>query len=424
MLTTSKPLGLLAAAGLGACLLARPVHASDEQSRDHGSRSAKEKEEQLKPLDYELGLFGGGYAQGPSFGVLGQAGVDYAPKVKRHKFRVGTEYMHEPFSSKTFNFPEEDQVSARRARLVQPMHIVEGKVGWGTQWTELVETGVGFRGDWWSPAYRRDERWSLRPSVNLEIGRSKGWFWETDVEFFYKKFPNYLIADRRIDQQGVDVDSELGYDFEKFAKVSAGFEWEFTDYLDARYDQPAPGGGLERATRSKDYVSYQPYVAATLKPSKGVRIRTKYEVQLNDARFYDRSMTGRDENDVLTRKFIRDYYDYIRHRVSLRVRWESKKERVRLEGLAEYWRRDFRTYEARDAENHWLGELRTDHSVELGGEFSVLAHGFADDVLPQGLYVSAFASHLHRSSNMKREVSLATNFQITRVFLGLELKTR
>ena len=54
----------------------------------------------------------------------------------------------------------------------------------------------------------------------------------------------------------------------------------------------------------------------------------------------------------------------------------------------------------------------------------MLAYGFGDEALPQGLYVSAFGSHLQRFSNMKREVALATNFQISRAFLGLELRTR
>ncbi len=416
--------GSIAAIGLAAFLLGRDVRASDEQSRDHGSRATRVDEASLKPLDYSAGVFGGAYAQGPAFGFLGQAKIDYAPKVERHKFRVGTDYLHDPFSSKTFNFPEEDQDAARRARLVQRMHIIEGRVSWRTQWVDTVRTEVGVRGDWWIPEFRRDERWSFRPNMGLKLGRSKGFFAELDTEFFYKKFPNYLVADRRIDQQGVDADLEVGYDFKKWAKLSVGFDWTFTDYLDARYDRPAPGGGLERAEVSKDYLSYQPYVSATIKPTKGLRVRARYAIQLHDSRYYDRSMSGRDPDGALVQKFITDYYDYIRQRATLRVRWKTKTERFSIEGIGEYWHRGFRTYEARAVDNRWLGELRVDQSLEVGGEASVLAYGFGDDLLPQGLYVSAFGSHLYRTSNMKREVSLATNFQITRVFLGLELRTR
>jgi hypothetical protein len=132
-------------------------------------------------------------------------------------------------------------------------------------------------------------------------------------------------------------------------------------------------------------------------------------------------MTGRDEFDSLEPKFFVGYYDYRRHRLGVRLSWDLR-DRLYLAAGSTAWVRHFDVYEARDADNHWTGELRRDLQLEAAGEASVRVYSFDWLTRRQDLFVTLHGAHVTRSSNMEREVSLATNFSITRVFLGLELR--
>jgi hypothetical protein len=126
-------------------------------------------------------------------------------------------------------------------------------------------------------------------------------------------------------------------------------------------------------------------------------------------------MTGRLDAGALEPRFIRDYYDYDRHRLKATARW-SPSVGLRFELFGEYWVRRFDTYEARDADNRWLGERRVDHDLEAGLEASYALHDAGD----HRVELVAFASHLRRRSNMERELSFATNYDVTRLFIGIE----
>ncbi len=409
-------------AALSALVMGHTAHASDEQSRDHGSRATSKDRDALSGTEYDVGVFGGGYVQGPSFGVLGQVGLGYSHDLGVHTLEVTGGYEHEPFSTKTFNFPEEDQAAGDQRRLAQGMHIIDGSLRWKSKWNKWTRTGLRFTTNGWLPELDRDRRLSLRGRTNIRLGRlSSGAYGELMVEPYYKKFPRYHVADRRLDQWGVVTDAELGYKVKKRAQFSGGVELEWTDYLDARYDERAPTGEIVRSVVSKDYYSYIPFARVEVRPGGGIRMSSRYRVQFHDSRNYSRDMLGLDQLGFSDRKLIHDYYDYVRHRVDVRLRWDFR-DRLRVELLAEAWRRDFRTYEARDVDNRWTGQLRRDTSVEAGAEISVLAHQFEALGLEHGLYVAAFGSHLMRRSRMKRELSLATNYDISRVFIGLELR--
>ena len=132
-------------------------------------------------------------------------------------------------------------------------------------------------------------------------------------------------------------------------------------------------------------------------------------------------MTGRDEFSSLQPKFFEGYYDYRRHRFRLYGGW-SLRDRFELRLYGEAWVRRFDVYEARDVDNYWTGELRLDTELEFGGDASLRLYTLPRGKLAPSLYLTLFGSHIHRRSNMQRQVSLATNFDVTRVFLGFELR--
>ena len=411
---------------------ASEVNASDDQSRDHGSRATrdakngkkKKKKGPTNSLIYRFGLFGGAYVQGPTPGVMGDAMLGWELGVGDHTLTVSSDYLYEPFSTKTFNFPEEDQaVAPVDKRLVQGNHVVGGDLKWKTKWNKWLRSSLRFSADGWFPDYRRDRRWSTRLYPNLRFGKLKGVFGELDGQLFYKKFPNYRLADRSIDQQGFVAGASIGYNFDKLARLTAGFNYEFTDYLDARYDALDANGAVVRSTQSKDYLVYTPWAEARLRPGFGLDFSAKYEYEVQRTHNYDRNMTGRAPTGLPEQKLIDDYYAFKRTRLSWSASWEYK-DRLSLEVMSELWIRRFDNYEARDAENFWTGELRIDASVEVGGEFAVRVVDFDWLKMENSLHFIVFASHLRRRSNMLREVSLATNFDVTRVFAGFELSSK
>ncbi len=424
-----RKLGTLIASLIFVVLLSLPgkSSASDDQSRDHGSRATREakknkdKKGPTNGLTYRLGLFGGAFVEGPTPGVMGDAMLGWELRTRKHKLTVSTDYLYEPFSTKTFNFPEEDQAPQIDRRLVQGNHIWGGDIKWRSKWNKWLRSSLRYTADGWWPDFRRDRRWAMRLYPSLRFGKLTGAFGEIEGQLYYKKFPNYRVADRSIDQRGYIAGTSFGYNFDKLARLSAGFTFEFTDYLDARYNAlDSTTGEVIRATQSKDYLVYTPWAEARLSPGFGLDFSAKYKYEVQRTRYYDREMTGRTPEGVLEAKLLRNYYDFRRSRISWSGEWEYK-DRLSIEVMSELWVRRFDNYEARNADNVWTGQLRLDTSVEVGGEFSVRVVSFDWLAMENNLHFILFASHLRRRSNMQREVSLATNFEITRVFAGFEL---
>lgn len=380
--------------------------------------------------DYRLGLYPGTYVQGHGVSVGARAGVrtTLEPKPK-HRLVLGLAYEYEPFSTKTLGFPEEDEVQGGLNRtLVQSMHIIEGDAGRRLVWNKLVTTFIDLHGDAWWPQKDQHQRWAVRLSNGIRVGKSTGVFGELENQLFFKKFPNYFIATRRIDQEGSIPSARVGYNFGKLARLAAGFAFDYTHYLDSRYNALAPDGSFTqadgsfiRAEQSKNYLDYIPFGEFTLQPTKGLRIRGRYAFERQKTQHYDRVMTGRDQFATLTPYFFRGYYDYRRHRASLGISWRFR-DRLRLAADVEAWVRHFDVYEARDVDNFWTGQLRLDTEIDASMEAAVRVHTLKGKRRDHDFFISLTGVHVSRSSNMTHEISLATNFDITRVLLGFEVR--
>jgi hypothetical protein len=288
-----------------------------------------------------------------------------------------------------------------------------------------VTTTLDVAADAWWPLLRQHQRLSARLTPGIRIGRAKGVFGELSTELYYKKFPNYYINSvmRRIDQEGAAPTAVVGYNFRKFARLSAGFTLDFTHYLDAQYNFVRQDGTYGRSRHSKNYLDYIPFAEVLLRPAKGLRIRGRYAFERQRTQHYDRVMTGRDEFGSLTAKLFHGYYDFRRHRANLWISWEFR-DRLRLAAAAAAWVRHFDVYEARTADNYWTGELRFDAEIESSLAVEVRVASLRRPKMQHDFFVSLIGSHVTRRSNQKREISLATNFDITRVFLGFEVRGR
>jgi len=257
-------------------------------------------------------------------------------------------------------------------------------------------------------------RYSADLDLNHRYGKRKGWFGEGDLGLSIRKYPNYFVADRRIDNKGISLTPGFGYVFKGGHELEARYDFDFTAYDDARYDVLEPNGAITRSDTNKEYVSQSAIIDGTYRPSKAIKLRLRYQFEVNNSINYDRKIGGVGLTGASEDKFMPDYS---RHLLRLRLSWDLGK--LSLTSMAEYWVRGFDTYEARDVDNVWTGELRQDHSVDLGLEAAYLV---AEPAGTQ-LSVVGFVSHLHRDSNMKREISFATNYEVTRVFVGLEVRS-
>ena len=85
--------------------------------------------------------------------------------------------------------------------------------------------------------------------------------------------------------------------------------------------------------------------------------------------------------------------------------------------------RPYDTYQARNADNDWLEETRLDGGVnlDLSGE---LALGEVTLAKSEGFTFAAVASGSYdtQSSNMERELSFATNYAVTRLYVGVAIE--
>lgn len=406
---------------------APPKPAKKKKKQKKSTRKPKEKHRVYQGTEYSVGLYPGGFVQGRGLSVGVQAGIRQRLEPKKNNplvLELGYEF--EPFSTKTLGFPEEDEVMMSILRtLVQPMHILSGGVSRQMKWGKLVTTSLDLTADAWWPSIDSQQRWAVRLTPWMRIGRSTGFFGELESQLYYKKFPNYYIDSvmRRIDQEGATPTATVGYNHKKQVRAAVGFAFDVTHYLDAHYDAIAADGSIVRSTRSKNYLDFIPFADLTVRPVKGLQIRGRYAFEKQETRHYDRVMTGRDEFGSLIPKFFEGYYDYRRHRANLWVTWEFR-DRLRLAAAGAGFVRHFDVYEARTADNFWTGELRLDTELEGSLELAVRVGSVVRPRSQHDFFLSLLGSHVTRRSNMKRQVSLATNFDITRVCLGFEVRGR
>lgn len=407
--------------GISSSLALAPAASAQDEGEDNRSRTSKKADETEVGGSYRASVFGGTYIQGARYAPMVDVGLRGGADFGVHEILAKFDYVYDPFSTKSFNFADENQTTDSVAvtdRLAQSMHEIEGKLGWDARWSKMSRTKVWLGGGIRLPEFDSDRRYAADLDFNHRYGKRRGWFGEGDLELFIRKYPNYFVADRRIDNKGISLTPGVGYVFQGGHELEAKYGFEFTNYDDARYDVLEPNGVITRSDESKKYVSQSAILDGTYRPSKTIKLRLRYQFEVNNSINYDREIGGVGLTGASQDKFMPDYYDYSRHLVRVRGSWDLGK--LSLTSMAEYWVRGFDTYEARDVDNVWTGELRQDHSVELGLEASYLL------AEPGGTLLSAvgFVSHLHRDSNMKREISFATNYEVTRVFVGLEVRSK
>jgi hypothetical protein len=162
-------------------------------------------------------------------------------------------------------------------------------------------------------------------------------------------------------------------------------------------------------------------VGASWKAVEGLKLTSELELVRSDYSDYMREMEGRDASGNTEARLIRDYEDATRCLLRLGANYRPT-EAWKVRFSAAGWVRPYDTYQARNADNDWLDETRLDAGVnlDLSGELAlgqvVLAEG-------EGFSFSAVASGSYdtQSSNMERQVSFATNYAVTRLYLGVSV---
>jgi hypothetical protein len=374
--------------------------------------------------ELDLGLWGEAYLEGEHLGVAGDARGELAYTAGAHRVSLTPRYTYDPHALKTFAFAEDEADEAdggdnTASRLVQSSHQGRVALAWEAAWLDSFASTVFVRGDL--------EQTALRPDWSRTFDTGAGLHWggrgfdpgpriEAEGGYFLRGFPNYRVADRSLDQHGGEARLAAVYSFGRIAEVEAAYETRLTTYRDARYDRLDEDGAIVRADESKRYWRHDAGLALVLRPVTRLRLALGYTYRHHDSRDYDRALTGLAADGTAERRFVRDTYDYDRHEVGLAAAWRSRGG-FRVSGSLAYWVRPFATYQARDADNVWLDETRTDRQVEADLTLSLPL--VQTNTLT--LAASAEASYLRRASNMRRERSFATNYTISQLSLGLEL---
>jgi hypothetical protein len=428
------PAALLAALALGVSW--RVAHAAEDDS-DAASGAARPAVEEstegalpgvppdraapaskLDPsLDVEAGI--DSYLQDasakPRFGARAGAALERAEQ--RLRLEVGVE--RQPFVLRTWNFTDED-TETTDLRLTQSQDAATASIRWGADWTPRLSTTLELGGAWRWP----DDAALERRSVDLDAGSSwrldgmlAGWRLDVGLGGGLRDYPNYLVLDRRLDQRfalgSVGLVRRWGPRLETLVR----YELRGIDYVDAHYDDVDADGRVTRADESKAIVRHTAEVRATWRPTRRWRARLGYGFERNDTSNYTREMTGRDADLDFSTRLIRDYEDYRTHTVEAGLLFKAGAGVV-VELSADAMVRPYDTYQARSRDNVWLDETRLDRGWSVGVS---PAWTFAE-AWWGSWSVFAEARHQSHGSNMKRETSFATNYDVTRAFAGLRFE--
>lgn len=388
--------------------------------RTKAARQSATKDEPAVTLEARVAAYGGAYLEEKRASALAEAKLTARVENGRARSRFGAGYGFEPFTLKTSSF-EEEQTDGN-ARLVQSMHAVDAFAEFQTRITRRLRLSLTLAGDAWFPEVALDRRWRGKTELKLRFGAMRGAYLSGDLGGQVKYFPQYFVAGRRIDQVEVAGTAELGYSFDRATKLFLRTELGVVRYLNARYDVLRDGQILP-SNDNKMHIQRSIGIGAAWGVIEPVVLGARYEYRLNDSVHYDRRMTGRSADGALVAKFIPDYYDYERHEARMDADLRLGR-RFRAEAGASYWFRGFDTYEARDADNLWTGELRRDRGLEISASMDFRVVRFDSSGVDSTVWLTSFGSRVMRRSNMRREVALATNFDVTRVFLGVAIETR
>lgn len=284
-----------------------------------------------------------------------------------------------------------------------------------------MTTNLDVHGDAWWPSKTQHQRWSMRMTPGIRIGLPTGFYGEFDPVLLQEvpelphRHPPHRLG-------GGDLHRPLvGYNFGKLAQVAGGFTFDFTHYLDAHYNALAPDGTLIRSTESKNYLDYIPFGELQLRPAEGLRDPRALRLRAPE----DPALRPGDDR---TRRVCLTHPPLLPRLLRLPAPPGEPgalldfRDRLHLAAMAEAWVRRFDVDQARTVDNFWTGELRLDTEIEASLDAAVRVHTIKGKYRQHDFFVTLLGSHVTRTSNMQREVSLATNFDITRVLLGFVVR--
>jgi len=359
------------------------------------------------------------YAESAELAGQGGAGLSIRQRWAANKASYGATLAHEPFALRVFNFGAgEDSYSPER--LTQSTDTAAAAMRWQRRWSETFSTdGQASVSQRWAEnssdeqrlteaswAFEEREAFGLRPMS-----------WTATAGYGRSIYPQYRVADRSLDSEWGSLDVATGYRLTEKVELTAGYEVRSTQYIDAKYDDVDSAQKVTRATEDKSLLRHTGTVGASWKAAEGLKLTAELELLRNDYSNYMRVMTGRDASGNYEDRLIRDYEDATRSLLRLGASYRPRNRwKVRFGGEA--WVRPYDTYQARDVGNHWLDKTREDSGVnlDLSGEVALAeAAGFAFSAVASGSYD-------RQSSNMERELSFATNYAVTRLYLGVAVE--
>jgi hypothetical protein len=368
-------------------------------------------------------LAAAGYAESSELAGQAGAGLSIKQRWAGNKASYGATLEHEPFALRVFNFGDgEDSYSPER--LTQSTQTVAGAMRWQKRWSETFSTdGQASVSQRWAEN-ASDERRLTEASWAFEEREAFGLrpvSWTATARYGRSIYPQYRVNDRALDSEWGVLEVAADYRLTPKVELTAGYAVRSTQYLDAKYDAVDSNGTVITATEDKSLLRQTASVGASWKAIEGLKLTSEVELVRNDYSDYMREMDGRDASGNTEARLIRDYEDATRRLLRLGASYRPT-DAWKVRFSAAGWVRSYDTYQARSADNDWLEETRLDAGVnlDLSGELALgqvvlaEAEGFAFAAVASGSYDT-------QSSNMKRELSFATNYAVTRLYLGVSV---
>lgn len=416
MRTTLRPASLLVALALA------PAGAAANEAEGE-QKSAWRVLEILRSSEWALlpaaELLGAGYAESGAVDGAGGAGLTLKQRWAANRASYEAALDHEPFALRVFNFGDgEDAYSPER--LTQQTDTMRAAMRWQKRWSDnfLTDGNASVSQRWAeNPADERrltEASWAFEQREAFGLPQAS---WTATARYGRSIYPQYRVADRALDSEWGTLEVTTEYRLNEAVALEAGYAVRSTQYLDAKYDAVDSTGKVTRSDNDKSLLRQTATVGATWRPDAAWKLTAEAELLRNDYSDYTRMMTGRDATGAFEDRLIRDYEDATRALGRVAVNWRPDDGwKVRL--AADGWVRDYDTYQARNAGNRWLDETRTDRGIDLDASAEKAlgeAAGFAFGAVARGSYDSQL-------SNMEREVSFATNYDITRFYLGVQVE--
>lgn len=357
------------------------------------------------------------YAQQPAALPLVEGDVGVRIREGEHQVTVRLDGGYDPFELHTFNLDSIDSNDVDR--LVMHVGLVRGSVTHQaliSDWGRLRTTASG-AGRFTSVANERSSQVRLTTELRAgALGRQLGPWSQLLVRGKFDRYPLYRVSDRSLDQNALVTELEVGWDISSTITVLAGWELEFTQYLDARYDAVGENGSFQRASASKSYLDHDVFVRAEVDLTR-VEIALAAHALRNNSRNYARAVTGLNADGASEERVYRDFFDYVGWEVDLDFAVEvGSRTELHLDGALS--RRTFDTQEARDADNRFTGERRANLELDLAAGASVRVWERGDTTVA----ATVDARHRLGRSNMERDRSFTATYDVTVAQAGLRFE--